>query len=178
MKYRLKWNEDIVEVLASQPEGKPNLLISTGDETHEVMPTGRLNHCHHLVVDGKSTMAYVAQRDRGKHIFLNGQSFFLEDADKGATPRKKRGAPEDSPSEVTPPMPAVVTRILVEEGDPVEKGQGLIVVTAMKMETTLKSPKHGLVVKINTSVNAKVSPGEILVEIQEKGAEDEPRPDL
>jgi hypothetical protein len=34
------------------------------------------------------------------------------------------------------------------------------------------------VIKINTSVNAKVSPGEILVEIEEKGSEDEPRPAL
>ncbi|MBW2139305.1 MAG: DUF2118 domain-containing protein [Deltaproteobacteria bacterium] len=63
-------------------------------------------------------------------------------------------------------MPSVVVRVLVNEGDRVEKGQGLLVVTAMKMETTLKAPYAGIVKKINTQPEAKVMPGDILVEIE------------
>ena len=65
-------------------------------------------------------------------------------------------------------MPSVVVRIMVEEGDLVKKGQGLIVVTAMKMETTLVAPSDGRVIKINTSIDAKVAPGDILVEVEEE----------
>jgi biotin carboxyl carrier protein len=43
-----------------------------------------------------------------------------------------------------------------------------VVVTAMKMETTLAAPKDGLVKRINTSVQSKVMPGDILVEIEEE----------
>ena len=36
----------------------------------------------------------------------------------------------------------------------------------MKMETTLKAPFAGKVVKVNTAEGAKVMPGEILVDIE------------
>ena len=72
-------------------------------------------------------------------------------------------------------MPAVVVRILVAEGDMVKKGQGLIVVTAMKMETTLAAPSEGKVIKINTSIDSKVAPGDILVEIEEEEPGNEKR---
>ena len=69
-------------------------------------------------------------------------------------------------------MPAVVVRILIQKGEQVEKGQGLVVVSAMKMETTLCAPFAGEVTAIHTSVGEKVAPGEILVEI--KASEQEP----
>ena len=65
-------------------------------------------------------------------------------------------------------MPSVVVRILVEEGEQVKRGQGLVVVSAMKMETILRAPSDGIVRKINTVLDQKVSPGDILVEIQEE----------
>ncbi|MCU0578664.1 MAG: hypothetical protein MUF69_03870, partial [Desulfobacterota bacterium] len=83
--------------------------------------------------------------------------------------RRRRGSAglDEEPGEVTPPMPAVVVRLLVREGEMVVKGQGLVVVSAMKMETTLKAPMDGVVRKINTALQAKVMPGDRLVEIDE-----------
>jgi len=57
-------------------------------------------------------------------------------------------------------------RVLVEKGQEVVKGQGLVVVSAMKMEMTLAAPYSGTVRAVNTQVGAQVSPGEILVEIE------------
>ena len=42
-------------------------------------------------------------------------------------------------------MPGKVVRVLVGEGDAVERGQGLVVIEAMKMQNELKSPKAGRV---------------------------------
>jgi biotin carboxyl carrier protein len=69
-------------------------------------------------------------------------------------------------------MPAIVVRILVQEGDIVARGQGLIVVSAMKMETTLAAPKDGRVLRVLTALNAKVAPGDRLVEIEEESPHD------
>ena len=66
-------------------------------------------------------------------------------------------------------MPSVVVRIPVQIGEHVKKGQSVIVVSAMKMETTLCAPFDGTVVKINVAVNDKVAPGQILVEIEKEG---------
>jgi pyruvate carboxylase len=63
-------------------------------------------------------------------------------------------------------MPSAVIRILAAEGDLVNRGQSLIVLSAMKMETTLTAPYHGLVKKIHVAVGAQVMPGEILLEIE------------
>ncbi|MFN3535585.1 MAG: acetyl-CoA carboxylase biotin carboxyl carrier protein subunit, partial [Desulfatiglandales bacterium] len=52
------------------------------------------------------------------------------------------------------------------EGDLVKEGEPLVVVSAMKMEYTLKAPYGGRVKKVNTRVGAKVNPGDILVDIE------------
>jgi 3-methylcrotonyl-CoA carboxylase alpha subunit len=49
---------------------------------------------------------------------------------------------------VLAPMPCKVLRILVEEGDSVQKDQALVVIESMKMETTIRSPQTGKVARI------------------------------
>nr|MCA9721775.1 biotin/lipoyl-binding protein [Gemmatimonadota bacterium] len=46
---------------------------------------------------------------------------------------------------VKAPMPGLVVRVLVEVGATVEKGQGLVVLEAMKMENELRAPADGIV---------------------------------
>ncbi len=67
---------------------------------------------------------------------------------------------------IAAPMPGKVVRLLVAIGDPVEPGQGLIVVEAMKMQNEMKSPKTGVVVEIKTRDGATVAAGEILIVIE------------
>ena len=64
-------------------------------------------------------------------------------------------------------VPAETVPEMVEEAA-AKNVKGLIVVTAMKMETTLAAPFDGKVKKINASINQKVAPGDILVEIEEE----------
>jgi biotin carboxyl carrier protein len=63
-------------------------------------------------------------------------------------------------------MPGRVIRVLVEVGQDVEAGQGLIVVEAMKMQNEMKSPKAGKVLEIKTSEGAAVSAGDALLIIE------------
>jgi 3-methylcrotonyl-CoA carboxylase alpha subunit len=72
------------------------------------------------------------------------------------------------PPEVRPPMPAVVVKVLASVGDTVSRGQPLVVVSAMKMETTLVAPKDGTVSEIKAQEGDKVSPADVLVHIEEK----------
>ncbi|HEY6104737.1 MAG TPA: biotin carboxylase N-terminal domain-containing protein, partial [Anaeromyxobacteraceae bacterium] len=73
------------------------------------------------------------------------------------------------PGAVTPPMPAVVIAVLVEEGRTVARGEPLVVVSAMKTESQLVSPLAGRVRSVNTRVGARVRPGEILVQVEPEG---------
>lgn len=84
-------------------------------------------------------------------------------------PRRVRQAPQGAaapPPVVTPPMPAVVTRVLVALGQAVSTGEALVTVTAMKMELTLRSPRDGVVRAIRAAPGDKVGPGDVLVEVE------------
>lgn len=113
----------------------------------------------------KQVNAYVADMPDGKIIFINGRQYLVRDLEaQGKRVQKTKGL--DIPNQITPPMPSVVVKILVQIGDRVEKGQSVIVVSAMKMETTLCAPFNGTVAQINAAINDKVAPGQILVEIE------------
>lgn len=67
---------------------------------------------------------------------------------------------------VTSLMPGKVVRILVAAGDAVERGQGLIVVEAMKMQNEIKCPKAGRVEKMLVREGQPVNTGEILLTVE------------
>ena len=65
--------------------------------------------------------------------------------------RGKRASSGASQGSVRAPMPGRVVKVLVKEGDAVEKGAGLVVVEAMKMQNELCAAISGTVksVKVN-----------------------------
>ena len=168
MKYRLTILEETADVDASRSDGDQAIKVSIGGKEYLVHYQRVSPGQFHLLVNGRATQVFVARAEEGKHIFVNGRTFLVQDADRVPVHRARRGGLEEGPREVTPPMPSVVVRILVEEGEQVKRGQGLVVVSAMKMETILRAPSDGIVRKINTVLDQKVSPGDILVEIQEE----------
>jgi biotin carboxyl carrier protein len=66
--------------------------------------------------------------------------------------------------EVTAPMPGKVLKILVAEGDSVAHGQPLVVIEAMKMETTLYAENAAMVKKIHFAAGAMVDHGAVMIE--------------
>jgi acetyl/propionyl-CoA carboxylase alpha subunit len=70
-------------------------------------------------------------------------------------------------SVVKAPMPGVVIRVLVAEGDPVEPRQPLVLLEAMKMETPLVSPYGAVVRRVLVSEGDRVVGGAVLVELEE-----------
>ena len=144
MKYRLKISEETADLDVSGAAGKQNAGFTIGEKAYSVCYRAIPGRCLHMIVDGKAATAFIADGREGKHVFLEGKGFLVRDADRLPSRRTRRAGPDQIPGDVTPPMPSVVVRIMVEEGDLVKKGQGLIVVTAMKMETTLVAPSDGL----------------------------------
>ena len=72
----------------------------------------------------------------------------------------------DEAARIVAPMPGKVVRVLVEVGQQVEAGAGLIVVEAMKMQNEMKSPKTGTVVALNTQTGATVNGGDVLAVVE------------
>ena len=62
------------------------------------------------------------------------------------------------------PMPGLVVSIAVSEGDEVQEGQALAVISAMKMENILRAEKKSVVSKINVSAGDSLAVDEIIME--------------
>jgi biotin carboxyl carrier protein len=173
LKYRLRVREETSDIEVSFMGDPQSLRLTVAGRGFEVTFRPISEDCLWMAVDGEATKVFVTRATEGTLVFLAGRSYLVQDADRLAMQAPRRGGHEETPKEVTPPMPSVVVRILVSEGAAVKKGQGLMVVTAMKMETTLPAPFDGRVKKINASVNQKVAPGDILVEIEEEVSQDD-----
>jgi pyruvate carboxylase subunit B len=60
-------------------------------------------------------------------------------------------------------LPGNILKINVAQDDVIEKGDVLMIVEAMKMETEIKSPKSGKVVSLDVNVGEQVKTGQVLV---------------
>jgi biotin carboxyl carrier protein len=80
--------------------------------------------------------------------------------------RQKRAQDSKGAQKLVAPMPGKVVKALVEEGSAVEKGQGILVVEAMKMQNEIKAPKSGIVVKLAVAEGAAVNAGDILAIVE------------
>jgi len=165
MEYKLRIQDKTIPVeINSNEENRATAVIE--DKSYDLKYNLISENQLHLMVNGKSVNVYVSQNKNGKTLMLNGRTYQIQDEDRIAKgPKKKKGV--DGPASVTPPMPAVVIAVNVTEGEKVEKGQKVVVVSAMKMETTLSAPYNGVVTRVNVSESDKVMPGDILVDIDE-----------
>ena len=110
----------------------------------------------------KFTGQVVAQNN-SFHVFVQGRHevFSLQDALANAA---QNHAEE---SKLTAPMPGRIVAVLVQAGNPVEKGTPLMVMEAMKMEHTILSPHAGKVETVLFSVGELVTEGAQLIQISE-----------
>jgi biotin carboxyl carrier protein len=63
-------------------------------------------------------------------------------------------------------MPGKIVRRLVQEGQHVEAGAGLLVIEAMKMQNEIKAPKPGTVRQLSAVEGAAVNAGDVLAIIE------------
>ncbi len=62
-------------------------------------------------------------------------------------------------------MPGKIVRIMIAEGDVVEKGQALMVMEAMKMENQIKAPQTGRITAVKVTVGQAVETGADLIHV-------------
>lgn len=108
--------------------------------------------------------------EKDVYLFFFGgrvREFRVDESIKIIDPRRLRsgqnsGGQHHGVAQIVAPMPGKVVKVQVAAGATVEKGAGMVVVEAMKMQNELKSPRTGTVVSINVKPGDTVNAGDVL----------------
>ena len=163
-------------------------FVKDGDTAHEIVVDGE-----HVTVDGKKVVARLedipgtpmqlltvgdrqeklyAKRGADRASFelsIGGFRFPLEALDeRSRVIRELSGgsAKAKGPAHLTAPMPGLIVRVTVKEGDQVRAGQGLVVMEAMKMENELRATSDGVVKRVAASPGTAVEKGALILEME------------
>lgn len=118
-----------------------------------------------LIVRYLATGSAYPDGTRTVFFELNGQPREITVVDRSLEPETKASikADPDDPKQVGASMPGMVINVAVGEGDKIKSGQKLMVLEAMKMETTINAPCDGVVAKITAKAGTQVAAGDLLL---------------
>jgi biotin carboxyl carrier protein len=119
-----------------------------------------------VLLDGESFEVRVVPFREGLRAEARGVSVTVEVQDPRNGGRRADAARGSGRQSVSAPMPGKVIRLLVQEGDTVETGQGLVVVEAMKMQNEMKALRPGRVVEVPVRDGETVGAGDTLVVLE------------
>ena len=120
--------------------------LHVGDQTLAIDLADGADGTTWLTPGGRRIPVVIASRGDEVFIHLDGEAYALRyqhPLDRLAA--QAGGAAEDR---MTAPMPGSIVSVSVKAGDAVIKGQSLLVMESMKMETTLTAPRDGVIAKI------------------------------
>ena len=118
-----------------------------------------------LVVNKKPLHVYVAREAQRTLVSVEGQVYEFTQGQE----RQKKARRHDSgrlDPEVRSPMPGKILQVLVKEGMPVDAGQPLVLLEAMKMENSLTAEGAAVVKKVHVSPGDLVDLGQIVIELE------------
>ena len=152
----------------SNDEGQWQLNEMPADWDSHLAPNGMMS----ILYKGKSYTAIVENIDKAaKEVSLrvNGQTYKLSIKEPIDQLLSSMGLDLNAMKKAEPvraPMPGMVLKILVTPGQQINKGDGLIVLEAMKMENILKATGTATVKDIRVTERTAVEKGAVLIDLE------------
>ena len=147
--------------------GKAVLEVNDTPEHASLEATGPGTYS--LLLEGKSYDMHIHREVFGSYtITINGAAIQVNIKNRRDLLLQQFGMSHSEGSQekiVKAPMPGLVLDVLIEEGQEVEKGQGILILEAMKMENELKAPASGIITKVHAEKGAAISKNDLLIEI-------------
>lgn len=126
----------------------------------------------HVLLENKSYRVEVVEKDQKNNkliLSVNGKSISVEGKTELDQLLEKMGIADQKVKRITDikaPMPGLILDIFIKEGQPVKKGDSLIILEAMKMENILKASEDGVIKRIHVNSGEAVEKNQILLEFK------------
>jgi biotin carboxyl carrier protein len=122
-----------------------------------------------MLMDGISYEAYVSENDGNWEVMLRGDLYTAQVEDE----REKRlkaaagaGVAASGEYHLKAPMPGLIVKVPVEEGQEVSKGDVLVILESMKMQNELRSPKDGRIARVRVKMGDSVEQKQTLLSVE------------
>ena len=117
-------------------------------------------------LNGKKKTVYVAEDKKRIYVNIEGKAFNFNKPSDDEIDYEGGNSVNQNREEIKALMPGTVIKVIVAEGDKVKEADPLIIVEAMKMETTLYASIDGAVTSVNTKEKTQVDSEDILIVIE------------
>lgn len=156
--------------------------LDVDGESHEIAVTSRKRDVV-VEVDGVRHPATLRETPRGLEVRVGRRTFVVAaapsfavdglpiriavtDIAREAGAARGPAAATAALTDVRPPMPGRVVDVRVTPGDPVHRGQPLLVLEAMKMQNEIASPTDGVVDSVQVTPGQTVDVRQVLVTLR------------
>ncbi|HTO17450.1 MAG TPA: biotin/lipoyl-containing protein [Edaphocola sp.] len=129
------------------------------------------NNSFSIIANNKSYVAFIETVDRAKKIMtirINNNSYSVKIQEPIDLLLAKMGFDISKTQKVEPmkaPMPGMILKVMVVEGQEIKKGDPVLILEAMKMENVFKATVDATVKMIKIKEQQTVEKGEVLIEL-------------
>ncbi len=127
-----------------------------------------------VITQNKSLEVVIDDEDDKIEVMMSGRLYETQVLDERALlMAQRRGGLGGSSGEVNAPMPGLIVKVVVEDGEEVAQGQTVVILESMKMQNELKAPIDGTVTNIKVEASQTVDKNALLLEIEPPASEEE-----
>ncbi|HKS17174.1 MAG TPA: biotin/lipoyl-containing protein [Planctomycetota bacterium] len=164
MKLYAHANGDVIEM--ELDADRDAVAAQLGPKRHTIVLDDQKTSIRTAFLDQRRIEFGWSRQDDAYVILIEGIEYRVEVRDaraEKAAKFRREAAADTGDTEVKAPIPGLISKVLVAEGEKVKKDQPLLTLDAMKLENEIGSPKDGTVKSVSVKAGSKVDKGQTLV---------------
>jgi len=168
MKYFVKVSGKELQVEIGERDNGLSLIVN-GKSYHTELKRVDSDNLFSLIIDNRSHQLFFDEAENGHWVSVDSHKFFVELEDEKAHLIHGLIKSDEKPqglTEIKAPMPGLIVKLFAKETQLVKKGDGLVIIEAMKMENEIRANGDGAVKKILVNEGDSVSKGAVLILIK------------
>ncbi len=140
LKLTLGGEPHALEILARRPD----LVLAVDGRRLRVADHGTAGGVRTIEIDGHRVDFIEARDGNTVHLRLAGRTWAISLVD----PRDAAGEHTGGADEIRAPMPGAVVSVHRRENDQVKRGETVLTIESMKLQTALASPRDGVIARL------------------------------
>ena len=158
-RYVSRGAESTVGQVESLDRGRSRVAVDGKVYDLAVVPIGPASFA--WIREGRVERFFCVRQGPTLHVSWRGWTYRFVERDPAKATTNRSGH-----ASLEAPMPGRVTSVKVAVGGRVTKGQEILVIEAMKMESAIRAPRDGIVSALHVGVGDAVRPGLVLLEVE------------